>query len=199
MVSFCTLGGQGDTLSKSFAEKILACLELLLLSDQGAPVKPSAGSSQDATLYTAILRHYLHQDAMMWSRVQLLIAIQAGVLAGSVGLRGNSRLAAAVLLLGASFTLLIFWLVLKDELDRDVNLPLLDALARRLTDVEAFKGLNLDHDTPIRLAAKRRPWYVPLRGRAILRVSIIVLLVSDVGLALAYLTAPSITAQVLKP
>jgi hypothetical protein len=104
-----------------------------------------------------------------------------------------------MLLLGACFTLLLFWLVLKDELDRDSNLPLLDALARRLTDVESFRGLNLDHGTPIRLAAKRRPWYVPLRGRAILRVSIIVLLVGDIGLALAYLIAPSITAQVLTP
>ena len=180
--------------------RILAgVLALLSERPQTATPRTPSGSSQDATLYAAVLRHYLHQDAILWSRVQVLLAIQAGVLAGAVALRTNAFVAAAVLLLGAFFTLLLLLLGLKDELDRDINLPLLDALARRITAAAPFPDLALDLRTPIRMASPRRPWHVPLRGRTILRFSLILLMVLDVALAWGFLTDPSTMATFLGP
>ena len=47
-----------------------------------APAPENAES--DSGLYRALLSHYVHQDRLLWSRVQLLIAIQGAVLAGAV-------------------------------------------------------------------------------------------------------------------
>lgn len=171
-------------------EKILGVLAFAVAASRLPEEVRPAGSSQDAALYTAVLRHYLHQDAMLWSRVQLLIAIQAGVLGGSTALRSNSDLAASLLILGAFFTTLLLLLARKDELDRDVNVPLLDALGQRILAQMPLEGVVLDPKAPIRLTAGKRPWHVPFRGRTILWLTIALLLVLDLALAYGYLRFP---------
>jgi len=82
-------------------------------------------------LLGALIAHRIHQDNLFSSRVQLLIAFQAGVLVGSFSQRDN-WLGPAIMIGGGIFTFFIYLLVLKDQDDRDVNLELIDYIGTDL-------------------------------------------------------------------
>jgi hypothetical protein len=139
-----------------------------------------AESKADSGLYRSVLSMALHQDRLLWSRVQLLIAVQGAVLAGSYALRA-SWLAPAILGFGAALTLLLISLVEKDQLDRDVNQKLLDELGSRC--------LPEDLRNPgIRFTAKIPKGSLILRGRHVLRLVLWGFFVLDLVLGVLHAT-----------
>ena len=61
----------------------------------------------------------IHQDNLVWSRSQTLIAIQGGALAGAFSLRSHLELAWPWLILGAVLTLLLWGIAERDQNQRD--------------------------------------------------------------------------------
>lgn len=86
-------------------------------------------------LYQALTEHRIHQDQLLWSRVQTLHLIQAGILGGSFALRFSSSIpvfGGILLILGGFLTFFLFLITRYDYLDQKVNQPLMDELAERL-------------------------------------------------------------------
>jgi len=167
------------------------------MSDENQPPEarsniPTENQQPYCTLYETLFSFFLHQDQLYWSSTQLLLAIQAGVLAAGYGLR-TSWLGPAILLVGALVTLLLLFLVLKYEWDRDVNLPILDKLARDLLPHPIKAELQKEgrKEPFIRLSATPPRWLRFVRGRYIIRGILIGLILVDVLLACLYTWAPS--------
>jgi hypothetical protein len=133
-----------------------------------------------ATLYSALVAMYLHQDRLLWSRTQLLIAIQGAVLAAGFSLR-SKWFAPAIMLLGALLTFLIMVLVIKDQADRDVNLPLLKKLNEESVP-ERLKNLG-----PVKLTSE--PPFNLMRGRYIIKIVLIIFILIDILLAVLFIWA----------
>ena len=142
-----------------------------------APAPENAES--DSGLYRALLSHYVHQDRLLWSRVQLLIAIQGAVLAGSYSLRDH-WLAFGILLAGSVITILLILLVEKDQRDRDMNLGIMDILGHRLLPADL-------REQPILMTSS---WII--RGRWLLRIVLWAFVVLDVILFVLYLCNPGL-------
>jgi hypothetical protein len=99
----------------------------------------------------------LHQDNLLWSRLQTMQAIQVASLAAGYSLAAQKTLALGVVLLGSFLTVLLFGLLKRDELIRD----------------QVMKDyLILDW------SAKPR-WFAPLRGGTTAWVLLGVLLFAD--------------------
>lgn len=131
----------------------------------------------DSGLYRALISHYLHQDRLLWSRVQLLVAVQGAVLAGSYSLRYH-WLAIGILSMGVVLTILLILLIEKDQRDRDVNLGILDALGLRLLPA------NLQQP-PIRMTST---WII--RGQWVLRIVLWAFVGLNLILGVLYLCCP---------
>jgi hypothetical protein len=94
----------------------------------------TAGFDSDAKLYGTLMAHYLHQNGLLWSRVQTALAIETAVLAAAYKLNhGNPWAAFATLELGTVFILALAWIIDRDERCRDVNREVMDHLAQRLS------------------------------------------------------------------
>lgn len=106
------------------------------------------GDKIDSGLYRALISHQTHQDRLLWSRVQLLIAVQAGVLVAGFSLREYWQ-GTIIMILGAVFTFGVYSLMLKDEADRDINQLLMDKLAERLVPKDIKNDLMEDLDNLI--------------------------------------------------
>lgn len=61
----------------------------------------------------------IHQDNLVWSRTQTLIAIQGGVLAGAYAVQCSLLLAVPLLLLGIALTVILWIIVERDQDHRD--------------------------------------------------------------------------------
>ena len=135
------------------------------------------------------MAHVLHQDRLVWDVSQLLIAVQGGVLLSGYALRPH-WLSAAILLMGALLTLLLFGLVRKHELDRDVNQRVMDGLAQSLLSERLRRDLRPEDspDPVVRMSAPAS--HSHMRGRFILRSVIFLLVAIDVAFALFILFAP---------
>jgi hypothetical protein len=139
---------------------------------------------QSTTLYSALMAYYIHQDRLLWSRTQLLIAVQAAVLATGFSQRGH-WLALAIMLFGALLTFLITVLVIKDQADRDVNLPIIDRLADELLPDGIKDKLHQEgNDTRVRLTST--PRYRFVRGRYIIKGVLIMFIFVDILLGVLY-------------
>ncbi len=89
-------------------------------------------------LYQSLVQHKIHQDQLLWSRIQILHALQAAVLAGGFALHYTweaSNFGGVLLLCGGVLTLVLFFLVLGDWADMKVNEGIMEELARRLLPV----------------------------------------------------------------
>lgn len=138
-------------------------------------------------LYQSLVQHRIHQDQLLWSRVQILHAIQAAVLAGGFALHfawGNSLLGGWVLVSGGLLTLCMFFLVLGDYADMKVNAPIMDELARRLLPPHIKGPIRWTDETVLH----RR--LVP--GHYMIYASIILLMVVDFITGACLLCRPSI-------
>ena len=86
-------------------------------------------------LYQSLVQHKIHQDQLLWSRVQIVHAVQVGVLAGGFALHfawGHSFLGGWLLVSGGLLTLFLFFLTLGDYADMKVNEDIMKELAERL-------------------------------------------------------------------
>lgn len=105
---------------------------------------------------------FLHQDNLLWNRLQTIGVIQIGTLSAAYTLRSSSRcLSLCVLSFGILLTLLIFFLLKRDELIR--------------RDIESRFG-NIFYNVP-------KKWYA-LPGSKATWVLIIILLIADILFAL---------------
>ncbi len=135
------------------------------------------------------MAHYLHQDRLLWSRVQLVIAVQGAVLiAGFYTRNDNAWLAAAIMIAGAIMTAIIFYLVTLDISDRDRNLKVMDKLAERLLPEGIKKKLREEKvkEPFIRLTSGYHYIRRFIGGGRTLKTVLIVLFLIDIALALQY-------------
>ena len=84
----------------------------------------------------------LHQDNLMWSRIQTMAVIQVAAVGAAYALRPTPSLSIGVLILALVLTFLVFGLLRRDELQRSKVHETLEAL---------------NWSVP-------RSWYSPLRG-----------------------------------
>ena len=61
------------------------------------------------------LSYFLHQDKMMWSRLQMLIAVQAMANGGAFSLRQSFRGSLIVMFAGVVLSLCMLWLFVRDR------------------------------------------------------------------------------------
>ncbi|HKR66247.1 MAG TPA: hypothetical protein VJZ00_21130 [Thermoanaerobaculia bacterium] len=147
----------------------------------------------DANLFATLMTHFCHQDALMWSRVQIILAIQAGALGGALSVT-TGWLSVVLLIAAAILTVALVFMMLRDAAIRDVNGHLLTWLGYELAKKyigqtvppELLRHVGDDHADPTvkpyRLAP-RPQWPAPFRA-ARLNVALSVLLaVVDIALA----------------
>lgn len=159
--------------------------------DEVGKVTPSLEDSHtpEASLYQALMAHYLHQDRLLWSRVQLLTAVQGAVLvAGFYTHSDNGWLAAAIMIAGAIMTAIIFYLVTLDISDRDKHLKVMDKLAGSLLPEEIKKKLREEkvNEPFIRLTSGYPYIRRFIGGGRTLKCILIMFAVLDIALALQY-------------
>lgn len=110
-----------------------------------------------------ILAFVIHEDRLKWSRLQALAAVQAGVLAASYAVRHDLWFATSIVVAGIILSVLLFFLMQRDQLIRDANIRLVSGIVT---------------DPP-------RRWFAPLRGREILRIAFVVLVFVDFSFIVA--------------
>ena len=106
---------------------------------------------------------FLHQDNLMWNRLQTMGVIQIGTLSAAYGLKSNRVFSACILALGVILTLCVFFLLKRDEVVRMRLEEQLDSL-----------DYNVD-----------RKWYAPLKGREIAWILLAAIILSDFMLIVA--------------
>ncbi len=115
----------------------------------GVTAKQDEQSCPDAEFFSALMSLAVHQDSLMWSRVQIILAVQGGVLVGAYGTRAEALVASSLLVFGAAVTLVVLVMMGRDRLFRQLNQPLLlnvgNALAKRHGTGWKF-SLELDPD-----------------------------------------------------
>ncbi len=154
---------------------------------------PENKPEPDANLFATLMAHFCHQDALMWSRVQIILAIQAGALGGALSLR-TDWLSAVLLVAAAILTIALVFMMLRDAKIRDANGHLLTWLGYELSKKyigqgvpsELLRRTGDDHGDPtvkpFRLAP-RPQWPAPFRAARLNVALSVVLAVADVALA----------------
>lgn len=146
--------------------------------------KPDTEEQDYSVLYSALMSHYLHQDNLLWSRVQILIAVQGAILVAGFSLRGH-WLSSAIMLLGALLTSLVMILVFLDQTVRDSNLAILDKLAEKFLPDRIKKELHQEgYEAKIRYTTPTK--YKLMRGRYIFRGILIIFISIDILFAILY-------------
>ena len=140
-------------------------------------------ASTAATLHQTLTSLYLHQDQLYWITLQLLIALQVAALAAGFFLRG-SWLSFVVLFGAGGATILLGLYAIKTEKDRDINLPLIDALESLALPlpIATRDGQVLG---PSRFTAP--PLWGMVRGKLVIRVILLSLILLDIVLPFALL------------
>ncbi len=140
----------------------------------------------DSGLYRACMAYYLHQDRLLWSRTQLLVALQAAVIAAGFTLRGQWG-APALMALGATLTVLILILMVIDQRARDLNLPLMDMLVDRLAPMQIKEELrSMGQKYVFRFTTTWFNRFPFIRGSRVIWLVMILFICIDVALAVLY-------------
>jgi len=136
-----------------------------------------------------LVQQKIHQDQLLWSRVGIAHAVEAGVLAGGFALHfvwGLSFFGGGLLVCGGLLMLFLFFLILGDYADMKVNDRILDELARRLLPAEVKGPVRwTDEDVPHRR-------HRHLRGHYLIYCGIILFVVLDFVSGILLLLRPSI-------
>jgi len=106
---------------------------------------------------------FIHQDDLMWNRLQTIGVIQIGALGSAFGLASTRWFSLSILVLGILLTLVTFFLLKRDELMR--------------MKIEG-QLKQFDYSVP-------RVWYAPLKGREATWIITISLLAADTMLGVA--------------
>jgi hypothetical protein len=110
-----------------------------------------------------IVSYAIHQDNLMWSRLQTLGIVQVAALSGAYALRADTGLALSVLALGVVFTMLLLFLLKRDQLMRD----------------------KLEEQVPDLDYGVHRCWCAPLKGREVASLLFAGLFIVDIVLGVA--------------
>jgi hypothetical protein len=116
------------------------------------------------------------------------MAVQGAVVGGSYAI-GNHQLAAGFMMAGATLAAVIYELVAKDLLDRDVNLEIIDELGttllpRQIHDRLCEDGLGEPYVHMQAKPPRRRPF---MRSRYLIRVVVLSFFALDIALAVLHL------------
>lgn len=142
-------------------------------------------------LYGPLMAHYLHEDRMVWSGVQFLIAIQTGVLVAGFSQR-LSWYAPAIMVFGFLITAVILGFISKSSKDRDLNLHVMDALVENLLPREVIskfddiRGESRNSPRYVSLTSEPPRWLPFLRGRYLLYGIFATFMFLDIALAVTY-------------
>ena len=148
-------------------------------------VNPSAQTNDISGLYQALVQHKIHQDQLLWSRIQIVNAIQVGVLAGGFALHsgGHSFWGGWLLVIGGLLTLVLYFLIIGDYADMKVNEKIMKRLAEKL--------LPPDIGGEVRWTGKRcLPKWLP--GHYMIYCMVILFISADFILGICLLCRPSI-------
>ena len=163
-------------------------------NDKDKPLNHAQESVKADGFYRALISLRIHQDRLLWSRVQLLIAVQGAVIGGSYAI-GDHFLAGSILFAGFVLSLVIHELVAKDQIDRDVNLKLIDQLGNLLIPEEIKKGLTQPY---IRFSGDPPKYCSFTRGRNLIRFAIWFFILLDAILAILHFYKPELAPILIR-
>ncbi|MBI1811645.1 MAG: hypothetical protein HY035_11565 [Nitrospirae bacterium] len=117
-------------------------------------------------IYSSLIAFYLHQDRLMWSRVQTIVAVQGAVLGATYSLRKYDYFVwCGILALGVMLTVLIFFVMKRDQQVRD--------------EIAEQIGNSFPLIPP--------PKWPALRGRFAIFLIVVILVGTDIALAIGML------------
>jgi len=142
-------------------------------------------------VYRALMAHRIHQDELLWSRVQTLIAVQGAILTGSYLVR-SYWLGPLIAFAGALLTSFIGLLLCWDDQDQKVNQSLMDELAKEwaVGSSKTYPGLPDLDGLYIRFTARPVGLRHILGGRRIIHVVVVGLIGVDLMMGLLYCVCP---------
>ncbi len=136
----------------------------------------------DPGIYRALMSHYLHYEGQMWGRTQLLLVVQGAALVVAYQFRGSYL--SPILMIGGAVLIAAIWrLIERDKANRDVNLDIMDDLARNLVPSPL-------HKRPISVRSSVGGLLRPFRGKYVLRLVFAALIILDLALGWVYLQWP---------
>ena len=139
-------------------------------------------------LYQSLVQHKIHQDQLLWSRIQTLHAIQVAVIGGGFATHfyyDNSLLGGWWLVIGGVVALFMLFLVLGDYADMKVNAAIMKDLARRLLPSPLLGPVKWVDDT---VWLRRHH----VRGHHLIYASIVMIILVDFVVGALMLCRPSI-------
>ena len=147
-------------------------------------------------LYQSLVQHKIHQDQLLWSRIQTLHAIQVAVIGGGFAAHfswHNSLLGGWWLVMGGGVALFILCLVLGDYADMEVNESIMKKLAKRL--LPSFVQDPVSNQEPLEvkwvdITSWLRTHHV--RGHYLIYASIVIIILVDFVVGALMLCRPSI-------
>ena len=86
--------------------------------------KPDMSDVKGPDVYRWLTTYYLHQDRLSWSRMQTIVAVEAGILAAAFHMDVMASI--VPLVIGTVVIILIWRLILRDWEVRDQDLNVLD-------------------------------------------------------------------------
>lgn len=103
-------------------------------------------------LYQALMRHFLHQDRMVYMSLPTFAVIQTAIMGGSwsVGGKGHPWLGAFLAALGVVLSLVYVYYLRAALADRNVNRDIMDKLAQELMKHTSAKDLP-----PVRMSSEK--------------------------------------------
>jgi len=134
---------------------------------QEVPWNPNEQNGLDREVYRFLVTQYLYEDQLSWSRVQTLVAVEAGLLAAAFAKRG--LVAILALVVGSLLIALIWRLIERGWEVRDQNLKILDQVhkPRQIRMVKTARGVF---------------W----RGSCIIRLTVGLIIFANLALALLF-------------
>ena len=139
------------------------------MSDRSVSPGPDASESLKPE---AAMSYFIHQDALMWSRLQVLAVVQLATLSATYYVLESSKstvLPVILLVIGAVMTILVFLLIKRSEAYRD--------RIKKQWLAKQFAGF----DVPLK-------WPAVLRGGEVASVILILALIIDIVFGVETLT-----------
>lgn len=138
-------------------------------------------------LYQSLVQHKIHQDQLLWNRVQTVYALQAALLSSGFALHSwdQSVVGGSLLVFAGLATLCLLFLIIGDYADMKVNEPIMNKLAKRLLCTSGILDKIEWTD--------RTVWHRKLvRGHHLIYSIMVVFIVLDFVLGVCLLSRPSI-------
>lgn len=125
------------------------------------------GEQKNEITSSSIVSLIIHQDSLLWSRLQTMGVIQIGTISAAFGAKLNVPFSICILVFGLILTLCIFFLLQRDRLDR-----------KKLEELLGKQTEELIYST-------NRRWYVPFQGDEMAWTILILLFIADIALGVA--------------